>query len=74
MVKAVLSKQGSERRTVFFGLSSKNLENLKESCPITFKGEEIGLEGIDFVIVWGETEQQIAEELEAGVASNKARK
>jgi hypothetical protein len=48
---------------VLLGLSRMNVERLMGDMPIRFAGEEIGLPGITFVIVGGETEQTIADQL-----------
>lgn len=52
---------------VIFGLSRLNLERLQEGKPIMFDGAEVGLDGNKIVIMYGETEQAIADELNAVV-------
>ncbi len=50
---------------VLIGLSRMNVERLLDDMPIRFAGEEVGIPGLVFVIVGGETEQAIAEQLRA---------
>lgn len=54
---------------VIFGLSRMNLERLQEGKPISFDGGEVGLDGARIVIMFGETEAAIAEELELKMAA-----
>jgi hypothetical protein len=51
--------------TVIFGLSRKNIEKLTEGKPIAFDGEQVNMDGYNFVIMFGETEQDILTELHA---------
>jgi hypothetical protein len=48
---------------VIFGLSRVNLEKLQEGKPIAFDGDEVGLTGKRFLILFGETENDIVLEL-----------
>lgn len=66
MIKA--SAQLSDGRTLLIlGLSSKNLEKLRERKPAMIDLTEFGLKG-ELVLMWGETEAQIFEEFkQAGV-------
>ena len=48
---------------VIFGLSRLNLEKLQEGKPIAFDGAEVGLNGMRVLIMFGETEEDIAREL-----------
>jgi hypothetical protein len=52
--------------TVLLGLSSKNLEKLKERKPMMVEGAEMGIDH-NIVIVWGETEADILKELRPGI-------
>lgn len=47
------------------GLSQKNWDNLKAGKPIAFKGHEVGLPLGEVVIIGGETEDDIREDLKA---------
>ena len=64
MIKAVAHNEAGAK-ILILGLSSKNLEKLKESKPIAFPTTELEkLHGFDMVvIVWGETEEEIVEEI-----------
>lgn len=61
MVKAKLSiREGKD--ALFIGLSDKNIQLLKENKPIEFDASEIGFPGLIVGIVYGETEEKIAEQ------------
>lgn len=46
-----------------FGLSDENISRLKEGKPIYFHLDELGIEGHDVLITYGETEDKIMEDL-----------
>lgn len=48
---------------VILGLSRRNVELLQEGKPIAFDGAEVGLGGTRVLIMFGETEDEIAREL-----------
>lgn len=48
---------------VLLGLSRMNVERLMADMPILIDGAEVGLPGIKLAIIFGETEEQIAQEL-----------
>lgn len=48
---------------VLLGLSRMNVERLMADMPILIDGAEVGLPGIMLAIIFGETEEQIAQEL-----------
>lgn len=43
MIKAILKSTEGKPDTLFLGLSYGNLDRLRESSPISFDGDEIGL-------------------------------
>ncbi|WP_221622907.1 hypothetical protein [Burkholderia ubonensis] len=49
--------------TIFLGLSKRNVELLKEGKPIAFDASAIGIDGHTIVIMYGETELAIRDEL-----------
>lgn len=51
------------RSAVLIGLSRDNVTRLMEGKPIRFDGAEIGIPGISFMIMGGETEQAMVDEL-----------
>lgn len=63
MIKMVLDT--NEGQMFIFGLSYMNLDKLREGRPIAFDTSEVGIEGSKFVIMAGETEEAIADELES---------
>jgi hypothetical protein len=63
MVKASFRRADGGKCFVF-GLSAKNLELLREGKPIAFSLEPLGGSG-EVLIMFGETEQHIAAELQA---------
>lgn len=62
MIKAVL--QRGNRRLLILGLSEQNLKALRRGRPIFFVGEEIGIDGVDFVIDGGKNEAALKRRLE----------
>lgn len=50
---------------IVLGLSRGNVERLLADMPIRFAGEEVGIPGVVFVILGGETEQAIEAQLRA---------
>lgn len=52
---------------VIFGLSKMNLEKLQEGKPIAFDGAEVGMPGMQFLIMYGETELVIIHELQGAM-------
>lgn len=61
MIKFTLA--GKDRTLVGLGLSAENMKRMIEGNPVFFKGEELGFEGVDFIIMTGETEEAIKGEL-----------
>ncbi|KVN94996.1 hypothetical protein WJ69_07280 [Burkholderia ubonensis] len=49
--------------TIFLGLPKRNVDLLKEGKPIAFDASEIGIDGHTIVIMYGETELAIRDEL-----------
>lgn len=61
MIKFLVNgKNGGQ--LVGLGLSEGNIKNLKEGKPILIKLDELGIEGIDVLIHYGETEEAIVED------------
>ncbi len=52
------------RKVIGLGFSHMNLDRLKANEPIRFKGEVIGMDGIDVLIFAGKTEESMAKELD----------
>ncbi len=63
-------KNGKNITCLIFGLSYKNLEELKKGHAIKINGEEIHAPGFDFLIFCGETEQSMGRELSELVGPN----
>ena len=57
---------------IVFGLSRLNLEKLQEGKPIAFDGSEVGLDGNRILIMFGETENDIAHELMRATSAGEA--
>ena len=57
--------KASGPNTVIIGLSAENIRRLQEGQPIAFEGKEVQVPGKNFLIVYGETEDAIANELRA---------
>ena len=47
-----------------FGLSEGNVQKLKEGKPIAFNGNEVGIPGVEIMIFYGETEEQMQRDME----------
>lgn len=58
---------------LIFGLSKDNISRLQKGMPIAFNLKEMGLEDRRVVIMFGETEEKIFEELEANIDVNKTK-
>ncbi|MBF3951895.1 hypothetical protein ISG27_12695 [Burkholderia pseudomallei] len=57
---------------IIIGLSRLNIEKLMHDLPIKFEGDELGVPGKTFYILFGETEQEIYDLLtRAGFESSK---
>ncbi len=52
-------KSKANRTIIGFGLSDMNLQKLKQGQPIYFFGEEVGVPGTDFTILYGKTEKDL---------------
>jgi hypothetical protein len=64
MIKfAATTKDGTTLITL--GLSEGNLENLRENKPILVDLGLLGVPGVQVMIMWGETEQAMMDELKA---------
>lgn len=58
------------RELLIFGLSRINLDRLKADQPIAFRGDTVGLPGLEIMIFAGETEQSMARDLAEFVGPN----
>lgn len=54
---------GNGRETLLIGLSAENVERLAKNQPILKKLDEVGFPGLSLVILFGETEDDIREDL-----------
>ena len=55
------------RKLLGLGLSHENLERLKNNQTIRFKGEPLGMRGVDILIFAGKTEASMSEELDPAI-------
>jgi hypothetical protein len=53
----------ANRDTVILGLSRLNTERLLDNQPIRIQGADLGLPGINIIILAGDTEQSMLEDL-----------
>lgn len=51
--------------TVFLGLDRESIRRLLDNQPIKFNGAQIGIRGVTFVILAGETLDDVQEDLRA---------
>lgn len=57
------------RKLLGLGLSHVNLDRLRDNQPIRFKGEAVGLDGVDVLIFAGKTEESMAKELDPAITA-----
>lgn len=70
MIKAS-GRTGDGRPLMVIGLSGENVTRLAAAEPILFDAAEVGLPPLAVVILYGRTEQDIADEIQAhGVRLN----
>ena len=54
---------GKNGQTIIgLGLSEGNIQRLKQGDPVYFSLEELGIEGYDVTIIYGETEEAIKDD------------
>lgn len=63
MIKAS-GRRADGKPIIVLGLSARNVENLRDNKPILIHLEELGLEG-DVIVLYGNTEDDIREDLRA---------
>lgn len=63
MIKVRASLGGAD--TVFLGLEKANIDMLLEGKPILVSGAELGLPGVQVVILAGQTKAEILNDLRA---------
>jgi hypothetical protein len=51
--------------TIILGLDAENVRRLMDNQPIMFDGVEVGVPGVRFVILGGETLDEVREDLRA---------
>lgn len=69
MIKFVASTPHSD--ILFgFGLSRENINQLVKGNPIKLNLEEMGFAGVDVLIFFGETEEQMAEDMKEFVGDH----
>lgn len=61
MIKAVINTKSGA--LFVLGLSHRDLDLLRDGRPIAFSPQDLGLEGAKFVIMAGETEQALQDEI-----------
>ncbi len=60
--------KNGERRVIGMALSRRNLERLLANEPISFHCEDLGIAGIDVLLIAGETAADAIAELEKAAA------
>jgi hypothetical protein len=64
MIKAVLTRQDGTGAVIVLGLSGENITRLAAGEPILIDGGDIGIPGKQIAIIYGKTEDVIAESLQ----------
>lgn len=59
--------------TLIFGLSKENVDRLKQGKPILINLKDIGLEDRQVIIMYGETEEKMYEDLVDLIDINKTK-
>ena len=62
MIKLTMNSPDGHK-VVGLGLSAENIKRLQADDPILFNGAEVGLPGIHFVIMAGDTELDLSDQL-----------
>jgi hypothetical protein len=62
MIRAVLGNEGSPVKTVIFGLSRRNIENLMAGHPIFKEMKDMDFPNLSIAIFFGETEDTMRED------------
>lgn len=52
-----------KKNVIFIGLDKENIDRMLDNKPILFKGEQVGLPGIQIVILAGNTLDDVKEDL-----------
>lgn len=63
MLKVMTTDGESGRKTLFLGLTRKNLDELPKNRPIVVSVEEVGGHADRIVILGGETQEDLLEDL-----------
>lgn len=61
MIKFLMN--GKNKSLIGLGLSKGNIDRLKKGDPIYFSLEELGIEGYDVTIMYGETQDSMKQQL-----------
>lgn len=70
MVGSGKRQDGTIVDTVVLGLSKVNIKRLQEGKPIIFKGEDVRIPCVEFIIFAGDTEASMTRELEELIGPN----
>ena len=62
MIRAVATKADGTK-LILLGIDARNVERLKEGKPLHVRGETLDMPGIEIGIMYGETMQDIIDEL-----------
>jgi hypothetical protein len=65
VIKARARLGALRQDTILLGLEGENVRRLMNNQPIMFDGAEVGIPGIQFVILAGETLDDVEEDLRA---------
>jgi len=65
MIRARITNPTTGRSALIVGLSGENVKRLKENKPIYQPLEDLGLADTDLIVLYGDTEDDIIEDLRA---------
>lgn len=63
MIKAKLRGYNGDREALVLGLSGENVTRLAAGEPISAALEEVGFPGVDLVVVYGKTEEDVLRDI-----------
>ena len=63
MIKAKCTGPGG-RKTLLLGIEEKNWKRLKQGKPIHVNGEEVGLNGVDVLLIGAPTIKELIEQVQ----------
>jgi len=64
MIKGKLAGYRGDREALVLGLSGENVTRLAAGEPISTSLEELGFPGVDLVVIYGKTEEDVLRDIQ----------